>query len=122
MREKFHWTNTNSEKLNPSLDDLDNLTPLDARNSLLMTPTPYLYEKDPMHAPSSTDGFLSDPANSHSGAELFRPITPRKYIPRGMGSEESTENLIINAVPIGGVLPHERNPTGYDTAYRGAQF
>jgi len=80
-----------AEKLNR---DFDNLTPLDARNSLLMDPsrmTPMSFE----NPKRSSDSYLHEPTNPYAGA------TPlRKY--RNEGPLESTENLVRGAAPLGG--------------------
>jgi hypothetical protein len=100
-----------AEKLNR---DLDNLTPLDARNSLLIDPpkvTAYDNEsKYPLVKDNSVDSFRND------GATPFRTFTPqsqrpfnlqsqRPFTPQGhrtMGSVESQENLVQGAAPLGG--------------------
>lgn len=114
-----------AEKLNR---DLDNLTPLDARNSLLMDPTKLnssstAYDHDPKtpltKTVSENDSFLNDPANPYSGATPMRPYTPqsqRPYTPespfparpftanshRTLRSMDSRENLVQGAAPLGG--------------------
>ena len=84
------------EKLNR---DLDNLTPLDARNSLLMDSKssihsyeadpkhPYLHSTHESHDPS---GFMNEPANPYS---------------------RSQENLVDGAAPVAGAGHQSRQPT-----------
>jgi len=109
------------EKLNR-----DNLTPLDARNSLLMDPiqasAPASYDHDPKHAygqKDSSDSFMREPANPYSGATPLRSY-------RNSGPIESRENLVQGAAPLGGrgMSPPRQQPTlpnleGY-AGYRGA--
>lgn len=121
-----------AEKLNR---DLDNLTPLDARNSLLMgsrTGTHYDNDpKNPLVQQSSDDSFMSRPPHPYVGATPLRPYSPqsqpRSYSPqthRATGSADSVENLVRGAAPLGGrVASPPRQPTvpniqGYD-GYRG---
>lgn len=102
-----------AEKLNR---DLDNLTPLDARNSLLMDPTKMSggigggYDHDvkhPLVKESSLDSFsTSDPANPyavplHPFTPQSRPFTPQSQH-RVMRSQDSLENLVQGAAPLGG--------------------
>ncbi|CZR50858.1 related to calcium-related spray protein [Phialocephala subalpina] len=114
-----------AEKMNR---DLDNLTPLDARNSLLMDPTKLnssttSYEHDPkaplVKTVSEDDSFLNEPANPYSGATPMRPYTPQSQRPftpenpfparpftsnshRTLRSMDSHENLVQGAAPLGG--------------------
>jgi len=98
-----------AEKLNR---DLDNLTPLDARNSLLMDPAklPMIYDNDPKHPlfkENSSDSFSREPSNPYSGATPLRPYAPqgRPYTPPShfaSDSFESRENLVQGAAPLGG--------------------
>lgn len=91
-----------AEKLNR---DLDNLTPLDARNSLLMDPTKMpmtSYERDakhPLTREESSDSFSNEAANPY--AVPMRPFTPPTQH-RRRGSRDSQENLVANAAPLGG--------------------
>jgi len=83
-----------AEKMNR---DFDNLTPLDARNSLLMDParvplTPMAFENNPK---SSSDSYMREPTNPYAGATPLRSY-------RNMGPLESTENLVQGAAPLGG--------------------
>lgn len=102
-----------AEKLNR---DLDNLTPLDARNSLLIDPTKMsgadsAYEHDAKHPlvrDGSADSFThNESANPY--AVPMRPFTPqdRPFTPksqhRTLGSRDSHENLVQNAAPLGGI-------------------
>ncbi|KAH8602508.1 hypothetical protein B0O99DRAFT_531463 [Bisporella sp. PMI_857] len=116
------------EKMNR---DLDNLTPLDARNSLLMdlskVPNVGNDPKHPLMKQNSEDSFMREPANPYSGA------TPlREY--RNMGPIESQENLVSGAAPLGGRAqsppgaPRQQQPTipnlnmpGY-AGYRGQTY
>ncbi|KAF7949492.1 uncharacterized protein EAE97_003001 [Botrytis byssoidea] len=104
-----------AEKLNR---DLDNLTPLDARNSLLMdskssihsyegdSKHPYLHSTHETHEPSS---FMNEPANPYS---------------------RSQENLVGGAAPVAGTGHQSRQPTvpnmniggGNSGAYRGMAY
>lgn len=122
-----------AEKLNR---DLDNLTPLDARNSLLMDPQKtsmsggYDSEpKQPLMKQTSNDSFMNEPANPYAGATPMRSFTPqqRPYTPqssRSLRQMESRENLVTGAAPIGGSPPREPavpNLQGYG-GYRGAGY
>jgi hypothetical protein len=126
-----------AEKLNR---DLDNLTPLDARNSLLMDP------KDAAHASSyeyndklhkdSTESFMNEPANPYAGATPLRSYSPaaqhgpREYSPQGqmhrpLMSMDSRETLIHGAAPLGGVNSGSppRQPTLPNVGgYRGVAY
>jgi hypothetical protein len=86
-----------AEKLNR-----DNLTPLDARNSLLMDPARYDSDpKYPLTKENSSDSFLNEPANPYSrNATLMRPFTPQTQ--RSLHSAHSHENLVAGAAPLGG--------------------
>jgi hypothetical protein len=98
-----------AEKLNR---DLDNLTPLDARNSLLMDPANMplssgangAYEHDvkhPLVRDASADSFThNEPGNPY--AVPMRPFTPQSQH-RTLGSRDSHENLVQHAAPLGGV-------------------
>lgn len=107
-----------AEKLNR---DLDNLTPLDARNSLLMDPgkvpvSSNVYESDPKR---SDDSFMNEPANPYAGATPMRSYTPqtqrsfapqlgRPFTPSSQQSLYPTEsredqNLVQGAAPLGGL-------------------
>ncbi|CAG8976230.1 hypothetical protein HYALB_00011994 [Hymenoscyphus albidus] len=97
-----------AEKMNR---DLDNLTPLDARNSLLMDPNARShYENDvkhPLVKDNSADSFMNEPANPYKGATPLRPFAQNH---RPSTSDSSTrENLVSGAAPLGGAEP--RNPT-----------
>jgi large-conductance mechanosensitive channel len=105
-----------AEKLNR---DLDNLTPLDARNSLLMDPTNMplssgakgAYEHDvkrPLVREGSDDHFNNN-ESANPYAMPMRPFTPqeRPFSPqsqhRTVGSRDSHENLMQYAAPLGGI-------------------
>ncbi len=81
--------------------DLDNLTPLDARNSLLMDPADYRDGKNPHVGvyPMST-------YSSHASDDAIRPYRDETPPPRRWGQRESSENLVSSAASIGG--RHER--------------
>lgn len=68
--------------------DMDNLTPLDARNSLLMEPTTY---KSGMH-------HVNDRGNFQPYHDMDRK-----------GHRESTDNLIAAAAPLGSERDHSRD-------------
>ncbi|KAH6666562.1 hypothetical protein B0J14DRAFT_194202 [Halenospora varia] len=100
-----------AEKLNR---DLDNLTPLDARNSLLMDPAQRPLNEDytrdhklPLVKQSSADSFMNEPANPYAGATPLRPFTPQTH--RTLDSTSSREHLVSNAAPLGGD-PHGSPP------------
>ncbi len=102
-----------AEKLNR---DLDNLTPLDARNTLLMDPTTMpmasgaagTYEHDVKHSlvrEERSDSFTNEPANPYSVplrpfSPQTRPFTPMSH--RTVRSQDSLENLVEGAAPLGG--------------------
>lgn len=87
-----------AEKLNR---DLDNLTPLDARNSLLMDPMSYDNElKHPLVPQDSASSFMREPTNPYAGATPLRPYTPPTYRPTT--SDDSRQNLVQGAAPLGG--------------------
>ncbi|KAL2064899.1 hypothetical protein VTL71DRAFT_4039 [Oculimacula yallundae] len=127
-----------AEKLNR---DLDNLTPLDARNSLLMDPSKApmssgVYTSDRKH---SDDSFLNEPANPYHGATPLRSTTPgsfgpqlgRPFTPGSQGlyrpDTREDQNLVQGAAPLGGVGGSPpRQPTipqlpGYG-GYRGVAY
>jgi hypothetical protein len=129
-----------AEKLNRDL-----LTPLDARDSLLLNPAMVNnsggYEqqekKYPLVKEASNDSFLNEPANPYSGATPLqpftagRPFTPtplyRPYTPQGTrdAAQESRENLVEYAAPLGGSPPREpRIPDvgGGGGGYRGRAY
>ena len=89
----------NTEKLNR---DLDNLTPLDARNSLLIDPNRHVnnpsYDHDIKHPLVKQDSFMNDPANPYSNAHTARPYVQH----RQLSSVDSSENLVEGAAPLGG--------------------
>jgi hypothetical protein len=82
----------------------------------------YTYENDrkDLLAQDNADSFVGDPANPYSGAMPFRPYAPRTYGAKGLGLEESRENLVDNAEPLGGEgLPRKRDLRGYEGGYGG---
>lgn len=101
------------------LRDLDNLTPLDARNSLLMDPTRIpnhtIYENDPKYPlvkQQTPDSFMNEPPSQYSNATPLRPYTPgsqrgfaptpRPFTPqshRPQHSLESEEHLLRGQSP-----------------------
>jgi hypothetical protein len=117
-----------AEKLNR---DLDNLTPLDARNSLLMDPSRPMntaYDHDPKHPlvkQGSSDSFMNEPANPYANATPLRPYTPQHRV---MDSTDSRENLVAGAAPLGGTAGSPpRHPAlpnvGYgNNGYRGMAY
>ncbi|KAL8943308.1 MAG: hypothetical protein Q9216_001151 [Gyalolechia sp. 2 TL-2023] len=82
-----------TEKLNR---DLDNLTPLDARNSLLMDPVDYKDVKNPQARGYAMSTYSS--RTSYDAAGPYRDETPP---PRPWGRRESTENLVSSAASLG---------------------
>ncbi|CZT47417.1 related to calcium-related spray protein [Rhynchosporium secalis] len=103
-----------AEKLNR---DLDNLTPLDARNSLLMDPTKApmssdVYSSDRKH---SDDSFMNEPGNPYRGATPMRTTTAGFQAPQlgrpfapSSGSlyhpdTREDQNLVLGAAPLGGI-------------------
>ncbi|KAI9859053.1 MAG: hypothetical protein M1813_007181 [Trichoglossum hirsutum] len=107
-----------AEKLNR---DLDALTPLDARNSLLMDPTQY---------PESKRSLLS----SNEPAHPYRDASPMPQGRRAM--RESADNLVASAASMpqshgrnisnesfgGSPPPMNRQPTVPNLGYRGAAY
>ena len=90
--------NIGSEKLNR---DLDNLTPLDARNSLLMDPADYKDSKNPQ-----VKGYPLSTYSTRTSYEGSRPYRDETPPPRPWGRRESSENLVNSAASIG--RSHER--------------
>ncbi|KAI9675613.1 MAG: hypothetical protein M1817_000979 [Caeruleum heppii] len=100
--------NPAAEKLNR---DLDNLTPLDARNSLLMDPS--TFHASPNKGPMVSEHPLQPPFGSNAKAPLgYRPVaTRRDSTPMGrprFGSRDSTDHLVTSAASMGGHR-HERS-------------
>ncbi|KAL9611961.1 MAG: hypothetical protein Q9167_003401 [Letrouitia subvulpina] len=81
-----------AEKLNR---DLDNLTPLDARNSLLMDPAEYKDVKNPQVKAYPMSTYSG--RNSDDVMRPYRDETPS----RSWGRQESSENLISSAASLG---------------------
>lgn len=126
-----------AEKLNR---DLDNLTPLDARNSLLMDPTKNnmstgTYDVDPKYPlvqQRTPDSYMNEPANPYQNGTPMRTFTqgsqrpfaptPRSFTPqthRTAHSVESQEHLLRGQSP-----PRQEaipNLPGYG-GYRGAGY
>ncbi|ODA83936.1 hypothetical protein RJ55_02453 [Drechmeria coniospora] len=105
--------------------DMDNITPLDARNSLLLGPG--RSTKGSMSSTSSglkdlSPGFSNSPERYYSmgeamqpppapsGGPLYRPLTPTRL--------QETHNLVENAAPIGMGGPQPLLPT-VERDYRG---
>ncbi|RDL36737.1 Uncharacterized protein BP5553_06089 [Venustampulla echinocandica] len=92
--------------------DLDNLTPLDARNSLLMDPT-----DRPMNTSYTNDQKLPLVANSDTSMrEAANPYAPTQH--RYLNSTSSREGLVRGAEPFGDApqhptLPNVQGPGGY---------
>ncbi|KAL9005064.1 MAG: hypothetical protein Q9188_002137 [Gyalolechia gomerana] len=82
-----------AEKLNR---DLDNLTPLDARNSLLMDPVDYKDVKNPQ-----ARGYAMSTYSSRTSYDAARPYRDETPPPRPWGRRESTENLVSSAASLG---------------------
>lgn len=85
-----------AEKLNR---DLDNLTPLDARNSLLMDPVDYKDVKD-------AKGFPLTAYAGRSSVDVLRPYRDELSPPASRGRpgykrEESTDHLVSSAASMG---------------------
>lgn len=104
---------TQPEKMNR---EVDNLTPLDARNSLLLDPTTRmnttansntntrttssLYSNDPKFPfTPRQETRMEDRANPYSGQQQFNPQH------RQLGSVDSQTNLVGGAAPLGGRAP-----------------
>lgn len=81
--------------------DLDNLTPLDARNSLLL---------DRKVSHSDSDNF-SVAKTKFDAKESYRPLSPS-------GDDQSHANLVSHAAPPGGYEDHSAAPAPYaDNSY-----
>ena len=92
----FLFTDNSVEKLNR---DLDNLTPLDARNSLLMDPVDYKDVKD-------AKGFPLTSYANRSSVDVLRPYRDEFSPPASRGRpgykrEESTDHLVSSAASMG---------------------
>ncbi|KAL8727312.1 MAG: hypothetical protein Q9166_006143 [cf. Caloplaca sp. 2 TL-2023] len=112
--------------------DLDNLTPLDARNSLLMDPADYRDAKNP-----DVGGYPMRTYSSRTSYDAVRPYRDETPPPRPWGRRESSENLVSSAASIGhrhersisrgsddaSPLPQARQPTVPDFGdYRGRAY
>lgn len=82
-----------AEKVNR---EIDNLTPLDARNSLLMDPADYHDAKGPR-----VDGYPMSTYKSRTDSDTTRPYRDETPPPRPWNRRESTENLVSSAASIG---------------------
>jgi hypothetical protein len=121
-------TNTPIEKINRDLDDL---TPLDARNSLLIDPIDYTDTKNPSAKAYPLSTYTR---RTSSTMAPYRDETPPPRRTRGMN--ESTENLVSSASSMGhrhnrstsresdGLSPPPvgRQPTVPDMGYRGGAY
>ncbi|KAL8655818.1 MAG: hypothetical protein Q9210_000659 [Variospora velana] len=85
--------NLYAEKVNR---DLDNLTPLDARNSLLMDPADYKDAKSPQ-----ARGYPMSTYSSRTSYDAVRPYRDETPPPRPWGRPESSENLVSSAASLG---------------------
>ena len=122
-----HALTTPTEKINRDLDDL---TPLDARNSLLIDPIEYTDAKNP-----SMKGYPMSTYTRRTSSPMtpYRDNTPPR---RARGANESTENLVSSAGGMGhrhnrstsresdGLSPPPvgRQPTVPDVGYRGMAY
>lgn len=99
----FHLLIPSIEKLNR---DLDNLTPLDARNSLLMDPVDYRDIKDP-----HTKGYPLSAYDSRTSVDALRtPYRDETPPPRPKWArEESADHLVSSAASMG--RTHHRSPS-----------
>ena len=93
---------TYTERINRDLDDL---TPLDARNSLLIDPTDYKDVKKPQAKSYPLSTYSS--RRSYDTVPPYRDETPPPRRPRG--ADESSENLVGSAADMG--YGHEQNPS-----------
>ncbi|KAL9030642.1 MAG: hypothetical protein Q9196_001252 [Gyalolechia fulgens] len=91
-----------AEKLNR---DLDNLTPLDARNSLLMDPVDYKDVKDPQ-----ARGYAMSTNSNRTSYDALRPYRDETPPPRPWERRESTDNLVSSAAILG--HSRERSTSG----------
>ena len=87
------------EKLNR---EFDNLTPLDARNSLLLNSTDY---KDALAKPPQVSSYPLDAYSNNGSYEAvpYRDLTPT---PGPRGARESSENLVGSAAGMGESMGH----------------
>lgn len=106
--------------------DMDTLTPLDARNSLLLDTVKtkdevnsstfalganYHESKQPLTRGQSPERFLGsdhEPANPYAMATYNRPLTPSQPF----GADQGRENLLGSAAPMGRE-PNVPNVGGY---------
>ena len=83
--------------------DLDDLTPLDARNSLLIDPTDYKDVKNPQAKSYPLSTYSS--RKSYDTVQPYRDETPPPRRPQG--AHESSENLVSSAADMG--YKHDRS-------------
>jgi hypothetical protein len=108
--------------------DMDNLTPLDARNTLLMDPNRPTYDNDPKHPlirQESPDSFSRSPANPYADATNLRPYNPQSQPRRTPAYLESRENLVAGAAPLGGGAgspPRQPTVPNMYAEYRGGGY
>lgn len=94
-----HLVDSDSERFNRDLDDL---TPLDARNSLLIDPTEYKDVKNPQAKSYPLSTYSS--RRSYDTVQPYRDETP----PPRRRADESSENLVKSAAEMG----HDRSASG----------
>ena len=87
-------TEINTERINRDLDDL---TPLDARNSLLIDPMDYKDNKNPQAKSYPLSTYSS--RRSYDTVQPYRDETPPPRRRRGV--DESSENLVSSAADMG---------------------
>ena len=95
-----HFIDIYSERINRDLDDL---TPLDARNSLLIDPTDYKDIKNPQAKSYPLSTYSS--RRSYDTVQPYRDETPPPRRPRDV--DESSENLVSSAAAMG--YGHDRS-------------
>ena len=98
-----HFVDNDAERFNRDLDDL---TPLDARNSLLIDPTEYKDVKNPQGKSYPLSTYSS--RRSYDTVQPYRDETPPPRRPRG--ADESSENLVNSAAEMG--YGHDRSASG----------
>ena len=102
-----HFVDNDAERFNRDLDDL---TPLDARNSLLIDPTEYKDVKNPQGKSYPLSTYSS--RRSYDTVQPYRDETPPPRRPRG--ADESSENLVNSAAEMG--YGHDRSASGESDA------
>ena len=98
----YQLVDNDAERFNRDLDDL---TPLDARNSLLIDPTEYKDVKNPQGKSYPLSTYSS--RRSYDTVQPYRDETPP---PRRRGADESSENLVNSAAEMG--YGHDRSASG----------